>query len=71
MNDDEVINYYKDVDINDLTNQNITVWFSSGAASAVAAKLTLMKYGHNNNVRIVNNPIKEEHEDNKRFLKDV
>ena len=71
MNDDQVINYYKNVDINNLSNQNITVWFSCGAASAVAAKLTLMKYGHKNNVRIVNNPIKEEHEDNKRFLKDV
>ena len=47
----------------------IVVWFSCGAASAVAAKLTIDKYGHEN-VSIVNNPIKEEHEDNYRFLKD-
>lgn len=48
----------------------IVVWFSCGAASAVAAKLTLDKYP-NEVVRIVNNPIKEEHPDNQRFLKDV
>ena len=54
-----------------IKNKNIVVWFSCGAASAVAAKLTLKKYGENNNIRIVNNPIKEEHEDNFRFLKDV
>lgn len=49
----------------------IVVWFSSGAASAVAAKLTLEKYGDTHDVRVVNNPIKEEHADNLRFLKDV
>lgn len=49
----------------------IAVWFSCGAASAVAAKLTLEKYGDEHEIRIVNNPIKEEHEDNQRFLKDV
>lgn len=70
MNDEEVINYYKE-DINSLSGKNITVWFSCGAASALAAKLTIMKYGNDNNVRIVNNPIKEEHSDNTRFLKDV
>lgn len=48
----------------------IVVWFSCGAASAVAAYLTLRDYGHHN-VVIVNNPIQKEHEDNKRFLKDV
>lgn len=47
----------------------IAVWFSCGAASAVAAKLTIEKYGAEN-VRIVNNPVKEEHPDNIRFLKD-
>lgn len=47
----------------------IAVWFSCGAASAVAAKLTLDKYP-NCDVRIVNNPVIEEHEDNLRFLKD-
>jgi len=49
----------------------IVVWFSCGAASAVAAKRTLEKYGNLCTVRIVNNPIKEEHPDNQRFLKDV
>ena len=49
----------------------IVVWFSCGAASAVAAKKTIEKYGDTNHIRIVNNPIKEEHEDNQRFLKDV
>ena len=52
-------------------NKDITVWFSCGAASAVAAKKTLELYGDNNRVRVVNNPIKEEHQDNQRFLKDV
>lgn len=49
---------------------NIVVWFSCGAASAVAAKLTLEKYP-NDNVIIVNTPIKEEDSDNLRFKKDV
>ena len=54
-----------------IKGKHIAVWFSCGAASAVAAKLTLEKYGSTNKVSIVNNPIKEEHEDNQRFLKDV
>jgi hypothetical protein len=54
-----------------MENKHIAVWFSCGAASAVAAKLTLDKYGGKNKVSIINNPIKEEHEDNQRFLKDV
>ena len=54
-----------------MKNQEITVWFSCGAASAVAAKKTLELYGAENNVRVVNNPVKEEHPDNQRFLKDV
>jgi hypothetical protein len=49
----------------------IAVWFSCGAASAVAAKKTLEKYGDIADVRIVNNPIIEEHPDNRRFLADV
>lgn len=47
----------------------IAVWFSCGAASAVAAKLTLEKYPECD-VRLINNPVLEEHPDNKRFLKD-
>lgn len=49
----------------------IAVWFSCGAASAVAAKKTIEIFGDKATVRIVNNPIKEEDEDNRRFLKDV
>ncbi len=50
---------------------HITVWFSCGAASAVAAKKTIEKYGDIATVRIVNNPVKEEDEDNERFKADV
>ena len=48
----------------------IVVWFSCGAASAVAAKQTLDRYPQCK-IRIVNNPIKEEDDDNRRFLADV
>jgi len=51
--------------------KTIVVWFSCGAASAVAAKKTLDKYGATHRVRVVNNPIEEEDADNVRFLKDV
>lgn len=51
--------------------ETIVVWFSCGAASAVAAKMTIEKYGKTNKVIVVNNPVKEEDEDNQRFLKDV
>ena len=49
----------------------IAVWFSCGAASAVAAKKTIELYGHEYEIRIVNNPVLEEDADNLRFLKDV
>lgn len=49
----------------------IAVWFSCGAASAVALKKTVERYGNYCQVRAVNNPIKEEDEDNRRFLADV
>ena len=51
--------------------ETIAVWFSCGAASAVAAKKTIEKYGATHIVRVVNNPVKEEDADNRRFLKDV
>lgn len=54
-----------------MNKPTIAVWFSCGAASAIAAKLTLEKYGQSHSVRILNNPIIEEHEDNRRFLCDV
>lgn len=50
---------------------NIVVWFSCGAASAVAAKKTVELYGATCNISIVNSPIYEEDIDNRRFLKDV
>lgn len=49
----------------------IVVWFSCGVASAVAAKKTIELYGHLHDIRVVNNPVKEEHHDNQRFLKYV
>jgi hypothetical protein len=49
----------------------IAVWFSCGAASAVAAKLTLQKYGDRCSVSVLNSPVAEEDEDNRRFLSDV
>ncbi len=49
----------------------IAVWFSSGAASAVAAKKTVERYGNLCTVRLVNHPVAEEDEDNRRFLADV
>lgn len=48
----------------------IAVWFSSGVASAVALQETIKQYGKDA-VRAVNQPILEEHPDNKRFLDDV
>lgn len=55
----------------DAPKPTIVVWFSCGAASAVAAKLTVDRYKDVANIRIVNNPIRNEHSDNLRFLKDV
>ena len=48
----------------------IAVWFSCGAASAVAAKKTLEMYPECD-VTILNSPIAEEDADNRRFLADV
>ena len=50
---------------------HITVWFSCGAASAVAAKKTIELYGDIATIRVVNNPVAEEDEDNERFKTDV
>lgn len=54
-----------------MKRETIAVWFSCGAASAVAAKKTLEKYGETHNIMIVNNPVINEHPDNERFLKEV
>lgn len=48
----------------------IIVWFSCGAASATAAYKTIQLYSPRYRVRIVNNPVIEEHPDNLRFLRD-
>lgn len=48
----------------------IVCQFSCGAASAVATKLTIAKYGSTHDVRIINAFLKEEHEDNRRFAVD-
>ena len=55
-----------------MPKSKIVVWFSCGAASAVAAKETLDAYRDNPlyEVLIVNNPIANEDRDNLRFLKD-
>lgn len=44
--------------------------FSCGAASAIAAKLVVAQLGAAFDVAIVNSYLKEEHPDNRRFLKD-
>lgn len=51
--------------------KSIVVWFSCGAASAVAAKRTIEIFGAYFDVRVVNMPIKQEDEDNQRFANDV
>lgn len=48
----------------------IAVWFSNGAPSACATKLTADKFGAAS-VRVINNPVKEEDPDNLRFARDV
>lgn len=57
--------------LNPLPGEMIAVWFSCGAASAVAAKKTIERYGDTCKVRVVYNPVLEEDQDNLRFLKDV
>lgn len=49
----------------------IAVWFSCGAASAVAAYLTIQKYKETHEILVFNTPVKEEDSDNLRFKKHV
>jgi len=51
-------------------NGRIVCQFSCGAASAVVTKLALAQYGATHDVQIINAFIKQEHEDNRRFLAD-
>lgn len=71
MGPQEVLDLYRELNEKDKRKPVIAVWFSCGAASAVAAKKTIEKYGATHEIKIVNNPVDEEHPDNKRFLKDV
>jgi hypothetical protein len=48
----------------------IVCQFSCGAASAVATKLALSKFGATRDVQIINAFVQEEHPDNRRFLAD-
>lgn len=52
------------------TMDRIVCQFSCGAASAVATKLALAKYGETHDVQILNAFIAQEHDDNRRFLTD-
>lgn len=52
-----------------MSKKRVIVWFSCGAASAVAAKLAVKKYG--DRCDVVYCDTGAEHEDNKRFLLDV
>lgn len=54
-----------------MTKETIVVWFSCGAASAVAAKRTIDLYGSTHQIRVVNNPVLQEDPDNLRFKDDV
>ena len=50
----------------------ILIWFSCGAASAVAAKLVIEQYGKTHNVEVLYcDTLKYEHSDNIRFITDV
>lgn len=50
-------------------SRRVVIWFSCGAASAVAAKLAISQYGKENTV-IARCVVREEHPDNDRFAKD-
>ena len=54
-----------------MSRKTIAVWFSCGAASAVAAQKTVELYGDTHRIRVLNNPVAEEDSDNIRFLRDV
>lgn len=54
-----------------LDGDTIVVWFSHGAASAVAWYETVRIYGDRCRVLAVNNPVVEEDDDNRRFGRDV
>lgn len=51
-------------------SNRIVCQFSCGAASAVATKLAIAKYGSTHDVQIINAFLLEEHADNRRFADD-
>ena len=51
-------------------SDRIICWFSCGAASAFASYLTLKKYNYSPNIELVYCRVKEEHEDNLKFLQE-
>jgi 3'-phosphoadenosine 5'-phosphosulfate sulfotransferase (PAPS reductase)/FAD synthetase len=53
-----------------MKNSRVVVWFSCGAASAVAAKLAVEKYGDRCTV-VYCDTMASEHPDNQRFFDDV
>lgn len=58
--------------MNIMENQRVLVWFSCGAASTIAAKLAIEKYGLTHTVEILYcDTFAYEHPDNKRFFYDV
>lgn len=57
-------------EIDKVEKMRILVWFSCGAASAVAAKLSVEKHGDNCEV-IYCDTLAYEHPDNVRFMRDV
>lgn len=53
-----------------MTSPRLVCQFSCGAPSAVAAKMMLARHGQDREVVVVNAFLKEEHDDNRRFLAD-
>lgn len=58
------------MNVNILTRDRIVCWFSCGAASAVATKLTLGGVFPGKDVVIARCVVREEHPDNERFARD-
>jgi hypothetical protein len=54
-----------------LTQGRVLVWFSCGAASAVASKLAIEKYSKEKVEILYCNTLAYEHPDNKRFIQDI
>mgnify|MGYP003528944771 CR=1 FL=1 len=55
----------------EMTIPRVVVWFSCGAASAVAAKMAIEKYGHAGLDVVYCDTMSAEHPDNRRFFDDV